>query len=69
MVVDILSLKGQTITNTRKLKRYKVKEVIRMLEVDGWYLHNQKGSHRQYKHPIKSGKVTVNQKPNDTIDQ
>lgn len=51
------------------MKRYKVKEVIRMLEDDGWYLHTQRGSHRQYKHPTKSGKVTVNQKPNETIDQ
>ncbi len=51
------------------MKRYKVKEVIRMLESDGWYLHKQVGSHRQFKHSTKSGKVTINQKPSNTIDQ
>jgi predicted RNA binding protein YcfA (HicA-like mRNA interferase family) len=33
--------------------------VIKNIEEDGWYLVNQEGSHRQYKHPIKSGRVTV----------
>lgn len=33
--------------------------IIKMLEDDGWYLHAQKGSHRQYKHVNKPGKVTV----------
>lgn len=35
------------------------KEIIKLIEVDGWVKHNQKGSHCQYKHPTKSGKVTV----------
>ena len=52
------------------MKRYKVKEVLRMLEADGWYLSSQNGtSHRQFKHPIKKGKVTVNNKPSETLDQ
>jgi predicted RNA binding protein YcfA (HicA-like mRNA interferase family) len=51
------------------MKRFKVKEIIEMLEADGWFLISQKGSHRQYKHPIKKGKVTVNKKPNETLDQ
>ncbi|MEI7489366.1 MAG: type II toxin-antitoxin system HicA family toxin [Chryseobacterium sp.] len=51
------------------MKRYKVKEILKMLEADGWYLHNQEGSHRQYKHPDKKGKVTVNSKPSDTLTQ
>ncbi|MBF2029538.1 MAG: type II toxin-antitoxin system HicA family toxin [Oscillatoriales cyanobacterium C42_A2020_001] len=37
----------------------KVKEIIRRLEEDGWYLARTKGSHRQYHHPTKSGTVTV----------
>jgi predicted RNA binding protein YcfA (HicA-like mRNA interferase family) len=37
----------------------KVREVIKLLEADGWYLVATKGSHRQYKHPIKSGRVTI----------
>ena len=33
-------------------------QVIEMLESDGWYLVATKGSHRQYKHPEKGGRVT-----------
>jgi predicted RNA binding protein YcfA (HicA-like mRNA interferase family) len=55
--------------NKSKMKRYKVKEVIRMLEAEGWQLSYQKGSHRQFKHPTKAGKVTVNDKPSETLDQ
>lgn len=35
------------------------KEVISMIEADGWYLVAAKGSHQQFKHPIKTGRVTV----------
>lgn len=51
------------------MKKLKVKEVIKMLEKDGWYLKNIEGDHRQFKHPSKKGKVTVNGKPSDTLDQ
>lgn len=34
-------------------------EIIRLLEQDGWLVKTQKGSHRQYVHPTKKGKVTV----------
>lgn len=37
----------------------KVREVIELIEEDGWYLVATKGSHRQYKHPTKSGRVTI----------
>jgi predicted RNA binding protein YcfA (HicA-like mRNA interferase family) len=37
----------------------KVKDAIRMLEVEGWRLARVTGSHRQYKHPTKPGTVTV----------
>ncbi len=37
----------------------KVREIIKMLEADGWSIARIKGSHRQYKHPIKLGLVTV----------
>ncbi len=36
-----------------------VREVIKVIEDDGWFLARQKGSHRQYKHPTKPGLVTV----------
>lgn len=41
----------------------KVRDVIKQLEADGWYLARTKGSHRQFKHPKKSGTVTVSGKP------
>jgi len=37
----------------------KIREIIRVLESDGWFLKNTSGSHRQFKHPIKPGRVTV----------
>ncbi|MDR2586028.1 MAG: type II toxin-antitoxin system HicA family toxin [Prevotellaceae bacterium] len=51
------------------MKRYKVKEVIKLLEKDGWYLVYVEGSHRQFKHLEKIGKVTVNEKPSTTLSQ
>ncbi len=35
------------------------RELIKQLEADGWYLVRTRGSHRQYKHPIKLGIVTI----------
>ena len=35
------------------------KEMERLILADGWRLKNQVGSHRQYVHPIKTGKVTI----------
>jgi predicted RNA binding protein YcfA (HicA-like mRNA interferase family) len=37
----------------------KVREVVEMLERDGWDLIVTRGSHRQFKHPTKPGRVTV----------
>lgn len=37
----------------------KVRDVIKLLEADGWYLVATRGSHRQYKHRIKPGRVTI----------
>jgi predicted RNA binding protein YcfA (HicA-like mRNA interferase family) len=37
----------------------KVRDVLKRIEEDGWYQVAQKGSHRQFKHPSKSGRVTV----------
>ena len=38
-----------------------------MLQRDGWVLVAQKGSHRQFKHPTKPGKVTVPGKLSDEV--
>lgn len=41
----------------------KVKELITLLKANGWTQVRQKGSHRQFHHPIKSGTITVSGKP------
>jgi len=45
----------------------KVREVIKLIEADGWYLARTRGSHRQYKHTVKSGLVTVAGKLSDDL--
>jgi len=37
----------------------KTREIIKLVEGDGWYEVRQSGSHRQYEHPTKKGLVTV----------
>ena len=37
----------------------KVREIIKIIEADGWYLVVTKGSHRQFKHPEKTGRITI----------
>lgn len=45
----------------------KVKEMISLIEDDGWYLKATKGSHRQFTHDTKTGKVTINGKLSDDL--
>ena len=45
----------------------KVRDVIRMVEEDGCYQIAQRGSHRQFKHPTKPGKVTVAGHPSEEM--
>jgi predicted RNA binding protein YcfA (HicA-like mRNA interferase family) len=37
----------------------KVRDVIRLIEADGWRFERQRGSHRIYRHPEKPGTVTI----------
>jgi predicted RNA binding protein YcfA (HicA-like mRNA interferase family) len=41
------------------------RQIIRLLENDGWFLARVKGSHHQFKHPDKPGLVTVKHPDND----
>lgn len=45
----------------------KVTEVLRRLRKDGWNLQATRGSHRQFKHGEKPGRVTVPGKPSDDL--
>jgi predicted RNA binding protein YcfA (HicA-like mRNA interferase family) len=42
-------------------------DVIRLIEADNWRLVATRGSHRQYKHAVKAGRVTIAGKPSDDI--
>ncbi|MBE3096139.1 MAG: type II toxin-antitoxin system HicA family toxin [Planctomycetes bacterium] len=45
----------------------KIRDVVRLIEEDGWYLVATKGSHRQFKHPVKAGRVTIAGHPGDDL--
>jgi predicted RNA binding protein YcfA (HicA-like mRNA interferase family) len=45
----------------------KVSEIVRVLQDDGWRQVAQRGSHRQFKHATKVGRVTVAGKPSDDL--
>ena len=45
----------------------KVRDIIAMIEQDNWYVVATRGSHRQYKHPSKAGRVTIAGKPSDDM--
>lgn len=45
----------------------KVRDAIKLIESDGWYLVKSKGSHKQYKHPSKNGRVTIAGHPNHDL--
>jgi predicted RNA binding protein YcfA (HicA-like mRNA interferase family) len=47
----------------------KVRAIIKLIEADGWYRIKTRGGHRQYKHPIKPGRVTVPGQMNADLDQ
>lgn len=42
-------------------------DILRLLHEDGWYLVKTRGSHRQFKHAAKPGRVTVAGKPSDDL--
>ena len=45
----------------------KVRDILKLIEADGWFLDRTRGSHRQYKHPSKRGLVTVPGKLGDDL--
>ena len=45
----------------------KVREVMKLLRTDGWCQVSTRGDHRQYKHPVKRGRVTVTGHPGDDL--
>ena len=49
------------------MPQMKVRDIINILEKDGWYRVKAKGGHRQYKHPTKPGRVTIAGKSSDDL--
>jgi predicted RNA binding protein YcfA (HicA-like mRNA interferase family) len=45
----------------------KVREIVKLIETDGWRQVRQKGSHRQFRHPGKAGTVTVAGRPSKDL--
>lgn len=63
----VVSINITTFEKRKPMKNKKVSEIIKALEEDGWYIKHQVGSHRQFVHPYKAGKVTVNGKNSSDI--
>lgn len=51
------------------MKKYKVRQVIRLLHNDNWVMVRVRGDHRQFKHPTKPGTVTVKGSKNTVLNQ
>lgn len=49
------------------MKNVRISDILPALKADGWVNVVTKGSHRQFKHPVKKGKVTVNGHPSGSI--
>jgi predicted RNA binding protein YcfA (HicA-like mRNA interferase family) len=47
----------------------KIRDLLKLIEDDGWRQVAQKGSHRQFKHPVKPGRVTIAGHPAQEIDR
>ncbi|MGA7796601.1 MAG: type II toxin-antitoxin system HicA family toxin [Candidatus Acidiferrales bacterium] len=45
----------------------KVRDILKLLADDGWFLSRTRGSHKQYKHPAKPGLVTIPGQPGDDL--
>jgi predicted RNA binding protein YcfA (HicA-like mRNA interferase family) len=45
----------------------KIRDVIKLVEQDGWHLVKTRGSHRQYKHATKKGRVTIAGHPSQDV--
>jgi predicted RNA binding protein YcfA (HicA-like mRNA interferase family) len=47
----------------------KTRDILRMIQDEGWYQVAQRGSHRQFKHLTRPGKVTIAGHPSEEMDE
>ena len=75
-MISLPAFDGGTLRNTKPRSSgttgppdilMKIRDLIRLLEQDGWYIERTRGSHRQLKHPTKQGLVTIAGKPSNDI--
>jgi predicted RNA binding protein YcfA (HicA-like mRNA interferase family) len=59
MLATVTKASGPTVRPLGNDRTVKVREAIKLLEDDGWAIVATKGSHRQFKHPTRLGRVTV----------
>jgi len=57
----------QAVMSPLRGRDMKVREAIWIIEEDGWFLVATRGSHRQFKHPYKPGRITIAGKPSDDL--
>ena len=67
LVMEILRRKMDEMCGSGDVVAVKVRDLIKRLEADGWYLTRMRVSHRQYKHRTNPGLVTVSGKPSDDV--
>ncbi|WP_331000651.1 type II toxin-antitoxin system HicA family toxin [Nostoc sp. NZL] len=67
MTSQLATLSVTEIFSVEISSNMKVRDVIKRVEADAWYLDRTKGSHRQFKHPDKPGLVTVPGKLSDDL--
>jgi predicted RNA binding protein YcfA (HicA-like mRNA interferase family) len=65
--VPILGIPIGIVWSADKLPDVKYRDLLKQLKSDGWEIVVIRGSHRQLKHPVKRGRVTVAGSPNDDI--
>jgi predicted RNA binding protein YcfA (HicA-like mRNA interferase family) len=58
-----------TLRYTQQEERMKTRDILRLIHDDGWYQVAQRGSHRQFKHPTKPGRVTIAGHPSEEMDE
>ncbi len=66
-VVETTEMHGPDWYNPYDGQPMKIRDVLELLREDGWYLVRQRGSHRQFRHPGKPGRVTIAGHPGDDI--
>ena len=64
-----IRLDTEIVESRDRIVSMKVRGIIGLIEADGWYRIKSRGGHRQYKHPVRHGRVTVPGQMNADLDK